>query len=677
VTNAELKLILKLKDLATKQFEKNMYKIQKTAKRVMANIKKYWLAYAAVVAAAVLAIKKFSGALINTASTVEDLRVRLETLLGSVSEGNRVFESMSELASKVPKTYEEIMESATDLSAVVRGGSDEIEKLMPIIVDISAGTGIAVKDVTSQMIRMYSAGASAADMFRERGVLAALGFQAGVSYSAEETMNQITKAWEDGTAKYIGASKRLATTWTGLMSMMQDAWFNFKKDIGKDLFSKLKSDMQAIYHIIVNSKEEGGKYTEIVNELNEAIGEAYESFKEFLAAMIIGAGEVVDAWRKVKKVYFNIAIWANKAALAVIKLQQAQSKLLGYGWLPHVKNQYKGMAEQLEFTINELEKGLETSKEVASESMAAKIRTAINDFKQAISVAKTEIDQSAQIGQGEQAGIEGQLPGQVGGEANAGLSPADQLALEKEWSTIKKQMQQEDTEFLLAELEERRIAFERLGADKVTLDKWYQGEHTKILKAQTDAEIASAKARFEAQKTFASNVASIMRSAAQLTGNSWLDIAAIMIEGFAQAATAILHIQEAMGAATFQFWKVAAAVSGLVAIGMSTATAIANLSTQKTKLTEATVGDLPGAATGMDYVPDTMPILVHRGERIQRADENPYNPGSRASKKETKRTVILKNYFSGNIYTSQKIDNIDEIMDAIGNKLNNAIRSYA
>jgi len=104
---------------------------------------------------------------------------------------------------------------------------------MPIIVDISAVTGMSVQEVTGQMIRMYSAGAAAADMFRERGVSAALGFQAKVSVSAEDTMKQIISQWEDGTGKFVGASDELAKTWEGKTSMMEDAWFAFSSALGE------------------------------------------------------------------------------------------------------------------------------------------------------------------------------------------------------------------------------------------------------------------------------------------------------------------------------------------------------------------------------------------------------------------------------------------------------------
>lgn len=185
--------------------------------------------YTAAIKAAGRAISTFTGA----ASKVENLQTRLKVLFGSVEQGNRVFADMEKLAGRVPKTYDEIMESATNLAAVVKGGPEEVKKLMPIIVDLSSATGISVRDTTSQIIRMYSAGAAAADMFRERGVLAMLGFKAGVSVSAEETMDRVVAAWEDANSKFRGASQELANTWTGQMSMLEDAWFKFTSSFGE------------------------------------------------------------------------------------------------------------------------------------------------------------------------------------------------------------------------------------------------------------------------------------------------------------------------------------------------------------------------------------------------------------------------------------------------------------
>ena len=657
MSNAQLKIILKLKDQATKQYLKFSQKIQNRTKTLVKNLKKYWIAYAAAIAVTVIALKRFTEVLVRTASTVEDLKVRLETLLGSVEEGGKVFEAMSRLASKVPKTYEEIMQSATDLAGVVRGGSAEIEKLMPIIVDISAGTGMAVRDVTSQMIRMYSAGAAAADSFRERGVSAALGFQAGVKYTAEETMQKIVKSWENGTSKYVGASKRLATTWTGLMSMMKDAWFNFTKDIGKDIFKKLKEDMQAVYLIITESKEEGGKYSEVVNDLNTDIGNAYTSLKEFFVASILGAGTAIDMWRDLRVAVTGFAIWTNKAAKAVLKFEEIKMKVSLVGWLPGVKKQFKDATDALDRNIDVWTKGLAEAQDAASVSAEQRAKDFINNIKLLMSEMKAELDGVGGEGAGAMPGAEAAgVPG-VGEE---GLSVEDKLTRETEWTAILKQLQSQNTEYLLAELNKRKEAYLALGKDRLKIDEWYQEQYTKVVGAK--------KSMFEG-----------------LTGR----IQSVW-------SSAIFNMTK--GTETFKgFWKSTLDVMKRYFIEKFTTSILDGfmnmLSKMKTSsgggLISSVLGMIPGVGgllggaaslfgfeEGTERVPRTGPAIIHKDEAVIPASINPFNPSNRG-KGGFGTTIAVENHFYGDVYTREDVDNLDVIKSQIGDSISNAMRSFA
>lgn len=306
VAKNEMEIILTGRDQATGQLKQNILGLEKTGQTTTQSLRKNWLAVTAAVVAATYAVKKiteayvnFNKELIKVNSTMEQYRVRMISLLGSTEEGTKVFEDMTDLASRVPKTFEEIMESATNLSAVVRGGSDEIKQLMPIIVDLASGTGMSVQEVTGQIIRMYSAGAASADMFRERGVSAALGFKAGVSYSTQETMDIILKQWEDGTGKFVGASDKLAATWEGQVSMMQDAWFKFKSDVGEKLFESVKTDLSGIVALINQAKDEGGEYQDVVDKTADLFNDIYESAKEFTGILIAAGGQIKDTWNEV------------------------------------------------------------------------------------------------------------------------------------------------------------------------------------------------------------------------------------------------------------------------------------------------------------------------------------------------------------------------------------------
>ena len=303
----KVEILLSLKDAASAQFKKTYSGIQGITQRFSDNWKAHWVRNTALIMGAVLALRKLAQTavgtakdLIGVANKVEQLGVRLKVLLGSAEEGNKVFEDMTILAGQVPKTYDEIMMAATDLAAVFKGGREEIAKMMPIVVDISAATGIAVQQVVGQVIRMYSAGAASADMFRERGVSAALGFQAGVSYSAEETMKTLVGQWEDGTGKFVGASKELATTFTGMVSMMQDAWFIFRRDIGTAMFETVKADLGAILKLIEQSKEEGGAYGKVVQDLRKFFDDAYVSAKNFVSIIVVSGGQAIDIFNNIR-----------------------------------------------------------------------------------------------------------------------------------------------------------------------------------------------------------------------------------------------------------------------------------------------------------------------------------------------------------------------------------------
>jgi hypothetical protein len=244
------------------------------------------------------AVKSVGSSLIDAGRKVENLRVRLRVLTGSLVEGNKVFADMEKLAGKVPKTYDEILEAATDLMGVWKGGREGLNQLMSIIVDISASTGMTVREVTSQIIRMYSAGASAAEMFKEKGVSEALGFQFGVSYTNKETMDILTKQWEKGFGKFVGASKLLAETFDGVMSMVQDAWFQFKVALGEDIFEKIKVDLQAFIKLIREAKKEGGKLEGVIENLSSTFVDLYETSKQAAATILVATGQTIDIFNE-------------------------------------------------------------------------------------------------------------------------------------------------------------------------------------------------------------------------------------------------------------------------------------------------------------------------------------------------------------------------------------------
>lgn len=224
---------------------------------------------------------------VRAASTAEQYKVRLKALLGSQAEANRLFDEMANYASRVPFEYEKVMESATALAGVMEGGVDEVKEWMPLIGDLAAVSGLSIEETTEQVQRMYSAGAASADRFREKGITAMLGFQAGVSYSAEETRQRLMDAWNDPFSKFKGAADDLGQTWSGMLSMLSDKWFQVRTTImDAGVFDYFKGLVQII----------DGEFNDVLDNTKNNAEAWADAIMDGLDAMVVGFGHLADMW---------------------------------------------------------------------------------------------------------------------------------------------------------------------------------------------------------------------------------------------------------------------------------------------------------------------------------------------------------------------------------------------
>ena len=165
--------------------------------------------------------------IVNTGKQIENLKVQLKFLFGSAEEGAKAFDEMAKFASKVPFSLEEI-QAGSGVLAVVSDDAKELANLMKITGNVAAVTGLDFKTTAEQIQRSLSAGISAADLFRDKGVKDMLGFSAGAKVSVEETAKAFERVFGRG-GKYGNATKELAKTFEGTLSMIGDKVFNFKR----------------------------------------------------------------------------------------------------------------------------------------------------------------------------------------------------------------------------------------------------------------------------------------------------------------------------------------------------------------------------------------------------------------------------------------------------------------
>jgi hypothetical protein len=286
-----------------------------------------------------LGIGKLAGSFLDAAKQTENYKIRLQGLLGSQAEGNRLFKEMAEYASRVPFEYQQIMASATQLSGILSGGVDEIKEWIPLIGDLAAASGLDIQTATEQVSRMLSAGAASADLFRERGVLAMLGFKAGVSYSADETRKKLMEAWTGPESRFRGATTAMAGTWDGMVSMLKDAWFSFRTAVmDSGPFQAIKGYLKGVIDQ-VNEFKKSGKFEEIATKIGGGITTALDKFVNALPAIFNFMLSVVE------KIIMAVGGWRD--IIAGLKWVIAEVRLWSYNFIQDLRGMVLWMAQML------------------------------------------------------------------------------------------------------------------------------------------------------------------------------------------------------------------------------------------------------------------------------------------------------------------------------------------
>jgi len=229
-----------------------------------------------------LVIKSF----VNVGKNVEDLQVRLKQLFGSTQEGAKAFDEIAKFASKVPFSLEQIQNASGNL-AVVSGNAERLSKILEITGNVASVTGLDFQTTAEQIQRAFAGGIASADIFREKGVRDLLGFKAGATVSAEETIKAFEKVFGKG-GKFGGATDELSRTFTGVLSMLGDSLFNFKKRVADaDFFDAIKKEFKDLDDFIKENQD-------TFNDIADAIGFVLTGAVKVLSAGIKGLAKATE-----------------------------------------------------------------------------------------------------------------------------------------------------------------------------------------------------------------------------------------------------------------------------------------------------------------------------------------------------------------------------------------------
>ena len=226
--------------------------------------------------------------LTKVGSEVEDLGVRFNFLFGNVKEGTKAFDNLIGFAARVPFSLQEISAASGNL-AVVAKDADDLTRILKITGNVAAVTGLDFRQTAEQIQRSFAGGIAAADVFRERGVRALLGFKAGATVTAEATITAFEDTFGEG-GRLGKATEGLATTFTGTLSMLQDKLFKFKLETNRaGFFDFFKNAL-----VVINKGIEDNATA--LSNFSKAVG---EGLVNFIKQALLGGAALLDLLRPI------------------------------------------------------------------------------------------------------------------------------------------------------------------------------------------------------------------------------------------------------------------------------------------------------------------------------------------------------------------------------------------
>tara|TARA_A100001201_G_scaffold89129_2_gene78065 strand:- start:731 stop:2785 length:2055 start_codon:yes stop_codon:yes gene_type:complete len=260
---------------------------------------------------AAIGIGRFAKSIVGVGRQVENLQLRFKFLFNSAEEGAKAFDTLTEFAGTVPFSLEEIAAASGNL-AVVSEDAEQLRENLQLTANVAAISGLDFQTAGEQIQRALSGGISAADLLRERGIKALLGFKDGVKVTTEETQEAFNRVFgPDGT--FGNAAVAMANTFDGLASMVGDKFFNIKRTISDSgPFDTLKATVSLLDKAMTKNFDQ-------IKKAAEGFGEAIVLQAKLV---LIGAGQILDALQPVTNFLtnaFNNIVRATNGLPGIIK----------------------------------------------------------------------------------------------------------------------------------------------------------------------------------------------------------------------------------------------------------------------------------------------------------------------------------------------------------------------
>lgn len=210
------------------------------------------------------------------------LQTRLTSIIGDADRAAQAFERIQQVASRTPFSLQAVTEAAITLRAF----GEQNEAALTAIADLAAFMGTTIPEAAQAYGRAFAAGAGAADILRERGVLALIQTRAGVDdltkLSLPEFRRVLFQTLIDPSAEVAGAADRLSRTLVGAVSNVQDRFDRFRDSIARAGFLDLVVDQIDDLLRAFDELDRDGTLDALARDISEVFEGAVRDVRTFI-----------------------------------------------------------------------------------------------------------------------------------------------------------------------------------------------------------------------------------------------------------------------------------------------------------------------------------------------------------------------------------------------------------
>lgn len=313
-----VKFVLEMSDKATpklKVAEHQLKEVSKQARNVEISLGAVGTALKIGAAALTTASAGFAAVgvgAIKAGSQMEGFETRLTVLMGSTADAKERLDELFKIGSTTPFQLPGLIEAEVNLRAL----GVNAEKTLPMVMDFAGAMGVDLASAAVEVGRAMQFGAGAVETISGRALRAQVELRTGadaLKMSTDEFREAMIATLTDKDGIFAGGTQKLASTFGGLVSNLQDAFFKFQKQVSEaGVFKVAKETVIEILRVIDQNQDAVLVLARVVSEgLSKALlGSVKLMGKMFDMALALGAA-FLDIGRKWTELVIGLGEAAN------------------------------------------------------------------------------------------------------------------------------------------------------------------------------------------------------------------------------------------------------------------------------------------------------------------------------------------------------------------------------